>query len=345
MAQLGEIFDGDSIDVNAGPLHALEELRRLPHWVAWRIEMRADKDGNLKPTKPPVSAITGFGASHSKPSDWAAHDIALAFAKNKKLPGVGIVLTEDDGFTGIDLDDCRDPDTGELDLWVEDIVSLGETYGEVSPSGTGLRLIVRGKIEKTVKCDPAHVEIYRSQRYLTITGDHMIGTPDDIRPAPMTLRMLMDRVEQFQPKPAADHRPISPAILTKRSEVGNHTSLSTPPAIPYFRAVNEKALAKLSAWVPSIFATAKHQPGTNGYRVRSKDLGRSLEEDLAFTPDGIKDFGVADMGDANEGKRTAIDVVMEWRGEPSAVDAARWLCERMGVTPKVARLATRKTPS
>ena len=65
--------------------------------------------------------------------------------------------------------------------------------------------------------------------------------------------------------------------------------------------MNDKALANLSSWVPSIFPSAKYQPGTGAFRIGSKALGRNLEEDLAFAPDGIKDFGIADMGDANKG--------------------------------------------
>src|SRR3712207_2969139 len=63
--------------------------------------------------------------------------------------------------TGADLDKCRDPKTGELATWAEAILALAETYAEVSPSGTGLRLIWRGKVEQTVKSDPMHVEVYR----------------------------------------------------------------------------------------------------------------------------------------------------------------------------------------
>jgi len=140
-------------------------------------------------------------------------------AERRKFAGVGFVLTEDDGYTGVDLDKCRDPATGKLDQWAEDIVALNETYWELSPSGTGLRAFVRGKIEKTVKCDTARVEVYRSLRYLTYTGEHIEGTPEDIRPAPLTLEWLMDRVAQFAPKAAVDLTPIkleqSPAAPTK----------------------------------------------------------------------------------------------------------------------------------
>ena len=72
--------------------------------------------------------------------------------------------------------------------------------GKPAPAARGFAPIVRGKIEKTVKCDTAHVEVYRSLRYLTITGEHIEGTPEDIRPAPTTLEWLMERVAQFAPK-------------------------------------------------------------------------------------------------------------------------------------------------
>ena len=97
--------------------------------------------------------------------------------------------------------------------------------------------------------------------------------------------------------------------------------------------MNAKALTKIKSWVTDLFPRAKHQPGTGGWRVSSKDLGRNLQEDLSITSSGIVDFGVADMGDPNLGKRTAIDLVIEWGGAPDAKAAALWLCDRMGVDP------------
>ncbi len=56
-------------------------------------------------------------------------------------------------------------------------------------------------------------------------------------------------------------------------------------------------------------------------------LGRNLQEDLSITPEGAGDFGVHDMGDARDGKRTPIDLVLEYGGAPNATDAALWLCD------------------
>jgi RepB DNA-primase from phage plasmid len=92
--------------------------------------------------------------------------------------------------------------------------------------------------------------------------------------------------------------------------------------------LNSAALAKLEAWVPELFSEAK--PYHDGYRVTSASLGRDLEEDLSLTPQGIKDFGVHDLGDKREGKRTPIDVVMEWGGK-NLVEASIWLRTRLGL--------------
>jgi len=106
-----------------------------------------------------------------------------------------------------------------------------------------------------------------------------------------------------------------------------------------FKQVNARAISSLSSWVPALFPAAK--PYQGGYRVTSNDLGRDMEEDLSILPIGIKDWGVADQGDDQEGKRTSIDLVMEWANK-SATDAALWLCEKIGIDPKTLGWKTAK---
>jgi hypothetical protein len=89
--------------------------------------------------------------------------------------------------------------------------------------------------------------------------------------------------------------------------------------------LNTLALKALDKWVPELFGTAaKYQAGTKAYRVSSQALGRGLEEDLSISPSGIKDWGVHDMGDARQGRRSPIDVVMEFH-QLDNVAAFRWL--------------------
>ncbi|WP_051949127.1 DUF3987 domain-containing protein [Methylosinus sp. PW1] len=316
----------------APPTSALDELRAIPHWVSWKYFLRP---GTTKPTKPPVDPNTGGAGSHSDPKTWAAYEKACWRTRFSRLAGVGFVLTDGDGLTGIDLDACRNAETGELEPWAAEIIELAETYAEVSPSGTGVRLLARGKVTSATKCDAAHVEIYGSLRYLTITGNHIDETPEDIRPAPQTIEQLLARVAAHTPKAVTSeqgNQPKHQQIVRPRG--GDHRRENQPQSDgkSFFRAVNERALANLDLWVTAIFPSAKFQPSTGAFRVTSKSLGRQLQEDIALAPTGIVDFGVADMGDPQQGKRTAIDMAMEWGGAEDATAAAKWLCDKLGVT-------------
>lgn len=318
---------------------AMATLWTFDQWVAWDYIWREDKQ---KYDKPPVNAKTGRLASHSDPATWSSYSEALDRAKAFALPGVGFVLTEDDDLTGIDLDKCRNDESGVLDPWAAEILALAETYAEVSPSGTGVRLFARGKVLNAVKFDPAHIEIYVRQRYLTVTGRHINGTPLTINPAPITIGALLTRTEQARERlRAAKGNAAGPSGGTggesSRRPNGHPASGKISVALrdPFWRAVNERALSNLNCWVPALFGSAAiFYPGTRGYRIGSSALSRDLEEDLSITPEGIKDWGVWDMGDVRDGRRSPIDVVMEHGAKTSAGDAALWLCERLGVEPE-----------
>lgn len=296
-------------------LPALNELRTVPHWVAWRYRVR---DG--KKTKPPVNPHTGHMASVADPTTWGTFADAAKRVFDDTLPGVGFVLTEEDNLTGYDLDKCVDEETGEIEPWAQDVIDLSETYAEISPSGRGIRLWARGKIEASAKSDRARVEMYRAGRYLTITGRHIETTPDEISAAPRTLAALQARLAQFMPQ----EEPRQKLTELRRSESGSAFERSGGD---FFRNVNDAAFANLDPWVPVIFPMARRQASTQGYRITSKQLGRNLQEDLSITPMGAEDFGL-------EEKRTAIDLVVEYKFAKNVTEAGLWLCERLNLSPE-----------
>src|SRR5436309_9285146 len=110
------------------------ELIPNKQWVGWRFAMR---DG--KRTKVPVNPLTGKPASSTDPSSWADLESAVKAVNVKKLDGIGFVFTENDPYTGVDLDDCRNPETGELAPWAAEIVESLSSYSELSPSQTGIK--------------------------------------------------------------------------------------------------------------------------------------------------------------------------------------------------------------
>jgi putative DNA primase/helicase len=164
------------------------ELKKEPSWVNWKTErVKAEGNGSKPYTKVPMGVLGGK-ASTTDPETWAAFESAWSNFEEKccqegkgALDGIGLVLRGD--LAGLDLDHCRDRETGEIEPWAVEVVTLIDSYTEVSPSGTGLRIICRGKIPGPRRRRGA-VEMYdeSSPRYLTITGVHLEGTPTTVEP-------------------------------------------------------------------------------------------------------------------------------------------------------------------
>jgi hypothetical protein len=168
------------------------DLTARPQWVLWRaIEQQTDMGTAI--TKRPIDAETRRGASSTDPETWHAYPYCVAalplaleeWAYETTLPyhggGLGYVLTDDDPYTGIDLDACVDPLTGEVSPEAQAIVHDMDSYTEITPSATGLRIFVRGKLPPTHR-KKGHIEMYDTVRFLTVTGWHHEGTPADILP-------------------------------------------------------------------------------------------------------------------------------------------------------------------
>ena len=118
-------------------------LRQRPQWVNWRYE---ERDG--KQTKVPYAPRTGRRASTTDLLTWATFEEAVEAYEAGTYSGIGFVFCSADPFVGIDIDNCRNPQTGEVDPRVLDIIARYEDrYVEVSVSGTGVHLITRGKIK------------------------------------------------------------------------------------------------------------------------------------------------------------------------------------------------------
>ena len=156
----------------------LAPLAERPQWVNWRLEPRDDK-----PTKVPYTPGTNRRASSTDLMTWGTlSEALLAYAAGEPpYDGIGFVFCSADPFVGIDLDDCRNPETGEIAEWAEKIISrVQEGYIEISPSGTGVHIIVEGSVRdggrsrRKVRVDGevvGEIEMYARERFFTITGE------------------------------------------------------------------------------------------------------------------------------------------------------------------------------
>ena len=150
------------------------DMRTYDQWVVWRYEQTSAD----KPTKVPYSVRTGARASVARPETWAAFDEAVEAAGTRPngepspYSGSGFVFTASDPFAGIDLDDTSDQVALERQRRVfRDF----DSYSELSPSGKGLHIIVRGRIPKGKR--HSSIEIYSEGRFFTMTGNVYHSAP------------------------------------------------------------------------------------------------------------------------------------------------------------------------
>jgi putative DNA primase/helicase len=144
-----------------------EELRVRPQWVVWKAV-------GDKPDKVPYSVRSGRKASSTDLVSWSTFQEALEAYKNGEYAGLGFVFSSADPYTGIDLDNCVGGD-GEIALWALEIARYFDSYTELSATGTGLHIIVRGDVPNRRKGD---VEVYSSKRFFTMTG-HVVEVGGD----------------------------------------------------------------------------------------------------------------------------------------------------------------------
>lgn len=164
------------------------ELRERAQWVTWKYSKTKQKL--------PCSVRTGNVADAHDPASWGTFDEASAAARRRHQAGIGYVFTADDPYTGIDLDDCIDA-AGDVAPWARTIVDTLQTYTEISPSGTGLKLWVEGAIPQSLKTP--QLEMYSERRYFTVTGQQLPGTPATIRAGGSDLEALY---RSLRPEPA-----------------------------------------------------------------------------------------------------------------------------------------------
>ncbi|EJE49590.1 putative P-loop ATPase [Acidovorax sp. CF316] len=298
-------------------------------WVLWKYEWDVKRSAWLKvPYYVAGGRRTGDQGSDRDRSRLATLPLARrAFEKAagtaSAWTGVGFGFLPDDGLIGIDLDKCRDLETGVLSERAAKIVQAFHSFTEFSPSGRGLHIYLLGKTQ-TAKSNDIGVEMFCEKQYFTVTGHHMEGTPLDVVQADdAAVRRMHVTIEEAKKK----YNPPAPAPAAQRS-----TAVGERDGRDDFAYVNGEAMRALHVWVPALFGGREVKSG-QGYRLTPKALGRDLQEDLSIKPEGIVDWGVADMGDARQGKRTPVDVVMEWGpgvGKPG--EALRWLAQAMGIT-------------
>ena len=145
-----------------------DKLKACKQWVCWKYVANPTKP--KKPKKRPIDPTNGKSADVSDPDTWATFKTALKRYKKGDDDGIGFVFTKNDPYVGIDLDNCRDTKTGKIKLWAREIINDFASYTEISPSGSGVHILAKGKLPGKGK-KVGDIEMYDQGRYFTVTGE------------------------------------------------------------------------------------------------------------------------------------------------------------------------------
>ena len=139
-----------------------EELKADEAWVCCdenKVPLVASRSGAV------------YVASSTNPDTWRSYkDAYNAWLENEwSFAGVGRVIHATEDLVGVDLDKCLNPETGELTPWAAQIIWRLDSYAEISPSLTGVKVWLRAPSITRAHVKPG-LEIYPRGRYFTVTG-------------------------------------------------------------------------------------------------------------------------------------------------------------------------------
>jgi len=144
-------------------------LTKRDRWLLWEYKWNGDKWDKV-----PIDPNHGYKADPTSSDTWVSFD-EIQEAYNQRDPdGVGFAFSKDDLIVGIDLDDCVEAD------WSDEIIEQVDTWTERSPSKTGYHLYLLGVLPDGGNRS-GDVEMYDENRFFTVTGDHVEGTPNEVK--------------------------------------------------------------------------------------------------------------------------------------------------------------------
>ena len=128
-----------------------DELKRLRQWTTWW----KTSDGRK-----------AFAGKSNEPASWRTFD------QVRNSPNIAFVIGDRGEYVGVDLDDCIVE--GQYTEQATEILQAfaGVSYAEISPSETGVKLLVRGqKPDWAVSRAGTWLECYDNRRFWCLTGD------------------------------------------------------------------------------------------------------------------------------------------------------------------------------
>ena len=140
------------------------ELRQYKQWLWFKRIRKIDLKGKEKILKLPVSPITFKSDDWNNKEQWADFETAVNNIEGSSSDGLSFILSIDDPFVCIDLDNV---DNKKQDMFINDFNGTVE----ISQLGMGIHIFAKGEIENNFNNQLEKVEMYQENRCIAMTGN------------------------------------------------------------------------------------------------------------------------------------------------------------------------------
>lgn len=150
------------------------ELREHKQCLWFKKIRKMDLKGREKTLKISVSPITLKSGDWNNKENWADFGTAVNNIEGSGSDGLSFVLSKDNPFLCIDLDNVSHD---MREMFCRD---FHDTYIETSQSGKGLHIFAKGKIAYNFNNQIEKVEMYQNNRCIAMTWNSVDGTLNNI---------------------------------------------------------------------------------------------------------------------------------------------------------------------
>ncbi len=304
-------------------------MRAERRWCPWRYEWKTkekkwgkvpiDADGNWMKWKQESEGET-LNPVDGLPKTWMTFDEAVSKFRRGGFSGFGgIGFFLGDGWAGIDFDDHLDPTTKKPDEYATSLLTRLNSRSDISPSGEGVKVIVRATITKGFVNHTAGIEIYGSGRFFTVTGHRLNDYPADVEHRQEELTKLLSELSPQPEKKTPPKTPLPPGSQSDReTAIAALSALSSARCDGYFdwlkvgQALHSVDTSLLGEWDSWSRGSAKYAEGvcaakwatfngdgggvsigslchwadqdSPGWRQRGKTTGATAQQNIDDTP-------------------------------------------------------------
>ncbi len=294
--------------------------------------------------------MNGLKTSKTDPASWTTFDDAIEAFNAGRIDGIGFCIAKknddhpaDDPFVIIDLDNCITSETEKPNDWASYLLELfSDCYAEISPSGHGIKIFVRGKLGSGRQSDDSKgIELLGPGSYVCVTGRLCAGSDSVISEA-------QDRIDYLQKDVVQEKsRTFATATMTDRE-----IAISCLDALAGWRCDEYTSWIRvgqilhsidhslLSEWDSWSRGSDKYQEGVcaakwqtftsagNGLRIGT--LVHWAKEDGWVPPKQEQNQHGKDNGDTNSDKHSSANGEANRTSEAKAKDDATRYAELLG---------------